>query len=122
MTTPAASPILEAARAMAAVLVAAGVTAVTDARAALGNLPCVLVPPPRVEFGGYGHATARWRLVAIASVPLGNEDAWGQLDAMLAMVAAVLPAEAADPTQFPLPTGGDPLPAYAITVTGSVAL
>lgn len=116
------TPILDAAAELAAALVAAGQPAFTDIKAVAGNLPCVLVPPPRVEWTGYGAVTARWRLVAIAGAPLGNQDSWAQLDAMLAAVAAVLPAEAADPISYTLPTGGDPLPAYAITVTGSVAL
>lgn len=107
-------------RELAALLSAAGVPAVVDVRDATANLPCILVPPPRLEFDGYAFATATWGLVALAATSAGAGEAWQQLVTLVDGAAAVLPVETANPTSYQLPTGGDPLPAYVLSLTESL--
>lgn len=99
-------------------LVDAGVPAVLDVRDVLGNVPCVLVPPPTWDdWQADGSPSFLWRLIVISSHPLGNLDAWRELDELVTAVANALPIERAEPIAYSLPTGGAPLPAYAVTLT-----
>lgn len=101
-----------------AALLAAGVPATRDVREASANRPCVLVPPPLVD---YLAASTTWRLIALARDVLGSATSWEELDDLLERVNAVLPVERAEPVGYALPglTGDTtPLPAYAITMTG----
>lgn len=118
------APILAVAEALAAELVGFGISAVVDVTTAVANLPCVLIPPPTLDFVSQpdGSPTARWQLVAIAADSSGTRTSWEQLDALVTSVAELLPVERAEPISYTLPTGGDPLPAYAITLTGSITL
>lgn len=101
-------------------LEAAGIPTVLDVREVLGNVPCVLVPPPTWDdWAGDGSPMFAWRLIAISGQPLGNLDAWRELDALVTAIADALPIERAEPIAYSLPTGGAPLPAYAVTYTGS---
>jgi hypothetical protein len=105
---------------LAAELSAAGAPAVVDVREVLGNLPCVLVPPPRLE---YTTCAVRWRLILLSSYNVGSLDAWSELDDLLDAVATVLPVETAEPIAYTLPVGAvdqpSSMPAYAVTLTGS---
>lgn len=111
---------LARARELAALLTDAGVPAKWDVRDATANLPCVLVPPPRIDFDGYASSTVTWGLVAIAATNAGSGEAWQQLVDLVDGVDAQLPIETAAPTSYKLPTGGDPLPAYVLTFTESL--
>lgn len=114
------SLMLDLADGLAAELSAAGAVAVVDVREVVGNTPCVLVPPPRLE---YTTCAVRWRLILLAAHLVGSRDAWADLDDLLDLVASVLPVETAEPVSYTLPVGvGDapsPMPAYAVTLTGS---
>lgn len=110
---------LDQADALAAYLLARQVPAVVDVRAVAANLPCVLIPPPRVQYAAAPPGgDPVWRLVVIAADATGSRAAWQQLDDLLDALADALPVEVADPTTFINPGGGDPLPAYAVTLTG----
>lgn len=111
---------LARARELAAQLVGAGVPAVADVRDATANLPCILIPPPRLDFDLHVGATTTWGLVALAATNAGAADAWAQLVTLVDGAAALLPIETAAPTSYQLPTGGDPLPAYVLTFTESL--
>lgn len=100
---------------LVALLKASNIKATVSVPEALASLPCVLVPPPTIGPGTYGGGTKTWRLVAIAADPLGDVASWQQIDELLDQVEDVLPIERAEPIAYQLPTGGDPLPAYAIT-------
>lgn len=111
---------IDAARAIEAELAAAGVAVVLDVRDVVGNAPCVLIPPPTWDdWTADGSPRYTWRLIAVSGQPLGNLDAWAELDELVTEVAEVLAIERADPIAYALPTGGAPLPAYALTYTGS---
>lgn len=111
---------IEAARWIEAELTLAGIKAVLDVRDVLGNAPCVLIPPPTWDdWTADGSPAYTWRLIAVSGHPLGNLDAWVELDDLTTAVAAVLSIERAEPIAYALPTGGAPLPAYALTYTGS---
>lgn len=110
---------LERADALAAYLLSRQIVAVVDVRAVSANVPCVLIPPPPVQFAGAvpgGEPT--WRLVLIAADATGSRTSWEQLDDLLDAVEDALPIDRADPATFANPAGGDPLPAYAVTMTG----
>lgn len=112
---------LDQADALAAYLLNRQIVAVVDVRAVSANLPCVLIPPPRVQFSGAavgGEPT--WRLMVIAADGTGSRAAWSQLDDLLDALADALPVEVAEPSSFVNPGGGDPLPAYAVTLTGGM--
>lgn len=96
------------------------VMATLDVRDVLGNVPCVLIPPPRwVDWNAVGDPVFEWRLIAISGQGLGNLDAWAELDALVSDLAVALPIGTADPISYRLPTGGPDLPAYAVTYSGS---
>jgi hypothetical protein len=98
----------------------AGLSATLDPRSAVGMLPCVLIGPPRIEFSSLGGPTYRWRLIVLAADPSGSLHSWEQMDAIIEVLNTLLPIEAADPITYALPAAGsDPLPAYAVTLTGS---
>lgn len=121
MPDPIPTPRLTRADVLVAALVAAGLKATADVREATANLPGVLVTPPTLDYDLPVGATATWRLVVLAAAPLGNRDAWEQLDALLVQLGAVVDLKRAEPTAYKLPTGGDPLPAYLATFTEAVA-
>lgn len=102
---------------IAAQLRAAGVKASTDVGTVTAQLPAVLIPPPALEPAMDGFVVT-WRLVALASVTQGSSTAWDQLDDLVDKVdASGLLIQRADPFSYQLPTGGDPVPAYALTFT-----
>ncbi len=110
----------EYAAAIVAELTAVGVPATLDVREASANRPCVLVPPPLVD---YRAASTTWRVIALARDVLVSAASWDELDDLLERVNAVLPVERAEPIGYALPglTGDTtPLPAYAITMTGGI--
>lgn len=114
------APRFDQAAELVATLKAAGLKATRSAVEADALRPCVLVPPPTL--GGphtYDGPTVTWRLVALAGSPLGDATSWQQLDELVDAVWDALPCERAEPFAYQLPTGGDPLPAYAITITES---
>ena len=94
--------------------------AVCDVTDATGNLPCVLVPPPRLAFDLGDGATATWRLVALAADGTGSAIAWQQLDELVDAVAGLLPIELAEPTSYQLPNGADAVPAYVLTFSEAI--
>lgn len=118
MPTP---PRLARAAQIVATLTDAGINATADVREATAKLPGVLLTPPTLDYDLPRGASATWRLVVIAAAPLGNADAWEQLDALLVQLAGLVDLTRAEPTAYKLPTGGDPLPAYIATFTEAVA-
>lgn len=106
-------------QALVEALSAAGVAATTEPGAAIGLLPCVLVPPPVREVRHYGGHVVTWRLVVLADLPDATRS-WEQLDDLVDRVADLLPIERAEPTSYVLPSGTDPVPAYAVTFTETV--
>jgi hypothetical protein len=107
----------ERAQELAAALVAAGITATTDPRAA--TPPCVLIPPPDRVFDLACGYTATWSLWAL--VPgTGNADAHKALDALVDDVAAVLPVERATLSQYVLSADAPALPGYRLELTEGV--
>lgn len=98
----------------------AGITATHNPGEVLANAPCVLVAPPRLLFDTFEGATATWRLLAIASTPADQLQAWQQLDALVDQLAQLLNVETAEPTAWALTPGADSLPAYAVTFTETV--
>lgn len=112
------APRFDAAGELVTQLKAADINATRSVAEADALRPCVLVPPPTLgEPVSYAGPTVTWRLVALAASPLGDAASWSELDELLDAVWDVLPCERAEPIAYQLPTGGDPLPAYAITVT-----
>ena len=108
------------AEALAATLIAAGVPATPDVANVAASLPCVLIAPPRItgQAAG-GDWLVTWRLVVIAASAIGSSVAWEQLDDLLEKVFDALPVDTADPGAWQAPMGGDPLPCYFVTITGS---
>ncbi|MET0767368.1 MAG: hypothetical protein ABWY50_06975 [Aeromicrobium sp.] len=101
----------ERATELAAQLVAAGINATTDPRAA--TPPCVLVTPPERTYDLSCGYTARWALWAL--VPgTGNADAHKALDALVDDVVDVLPVERAELMAYALSADAPPLPAYRL--------
>jgi hypothetical protein len=87
-------------------------TAVVDVAAALGNLPCVLIPPPTRDFRS---KSAEWSLVVLGDGP-ANAASWQTIDAQLEQLDAQLPIETARPGSYQLP-GGDPAGVACYVVT-----
>lgn len=114
------TPRFDRAAELVTALTAAGLKATRNVAAAEAMRPCVLVPPPTLGSPHtYDGPTVTWRLVALAGAPLGDDTSWKQLDELVQAVWDALPCERAEPFAYQLPTGGEPLPAYAITVTES---
>ena len=95
----------------------AGLTAVVNVADALGNLPCVLVPPPRRDLRA---KSVEWRLVVLGHGP-ANAASWESIDDQLDVLTAELPIETAEPGVYQLP-GGDPggVACYIATFTDSL--
>lgn len=106
--------LVTAAKAVAQQLVDAGVSATIDPAKAANMRPCVLVPPPAVD---YVERLNTWRLVCLSSRPAGDVDALAQLDELVQAVGQLLPIEAADPAGYPLTTDTGPVPAYVLRFT-----
>ena len=97
---------------IAAILVAAGVPATADPRAA--TPPCVLVVPPDLDFDlGCGAASARWNLWALAP-GTANADAHKALAGMVALAASALPVERAVFGSYVLSIDNPAVPAYRL--------
>lgn len=110
---------VDAARAYADELRAAGLPAFTDPAEAAANLPAVLFLPPELEFNRLGDplgASVTWRLAVLTRGPAGLE-AWEQLDSLLDELAAQVSIESARPSGYTLTGERDPLPAYICTAT-----
>jgi len=95
-------------------LVAAGIAATTDPRAA--HPPCVLATPPARNYdvntpAGY---SAEWVLWALAPAP-GSAASWDKLDELVDAVASVLDVERAEPGSYQLANKPEAVPAYRIT-------
>jgi hypothetical protein len=92
----------------------AGIAATADPGWAANHRPCVLVPPPAID---YTRRLNTWRLVALAGKDHGDLDSLRQLDELVRAVVAVLPIEAADPGSYVLTGGGAAVPAYILRMT-----
>lgn len=86
---------------LAAGLIDAGVPCVVDVADAAGNVPCVLIPPPRVDFTA---KELQWRVVVLGPGP-GTASSWQSIDDLLTLLAEQLPLETADPGLYVLPNG-----------------
>lgn len=107
----------DAAVALADALVAAGVNATVDPRAA--TPPCALIPPPdRVYDLSCGY-TANWHVWALAPGP-GNADAHKALDDLADAIAAVLPIERSTLRSYVLANDAPALPAYDLEFSEGV--
>ena len=114
------SRMVAAAAALESQLRAGGVVAHVDVRSAAASLPCVLIPPATIDGNTYGGPTYTWRLIVLAADTLGSLHSFEQLSELLDQLDDLLPVERAEPIAYALPAlGGDPLPAFAVTVTGS---
>lgn len=100
---------------------AAGINARVDVAGLANSLPGVLIPPPLVDrYSLSGEPAITWRLILLAANPLGSQASFEQLAGLLDALDDVVPIERADPISYALPSlGSDPLPAYAVTLTGS---
>lgn len=78
-----------------------GITATEDPAKVSANLPCVLVAPPRVEWGTLdgGPSAVAWRLLVLGP-GLATLSAVDALLELLELVAAELPLETADPGTY----------------------
>lgn len=99
----------------------AGLNARRDVAGLANSLPGILIPPPVVERHSLdGAPLVTWRLILLAANPLGSLASFEQLAELLDDLDDVLPVERADPISYALPAlGSDPLPAYAVTLSGS---
>jgi hypothetical protein len=95
-----------------------GVPTYTDPAKAAANRPCVLVTPPVVS---WQTKSAVWTLAALTKHDAGSEDAFRDLDATVAKVAAALDGyvESARPSAYYLTKDVPSVPAYLITLTTS---
>lgn len=111
----------ELALALEALLRDAGVNARCDVAGLVNSLPGVLIPPPTVDRHSLdGSTLVTWRLIALAAQPLGSLASFEQLAELVDQIDDVLAVDRADPISYALPAlGSDPLPAYAVTLTGS---
>lgn len=106
-----------AALAIADELTAFGLRATVDPRSA--QPPCVLVTPPvRTYTLGCGFS-AEWTLVLLTNGT--GADGFSQLDDMLDQLAEHVDIDTARPAGYQLTSGGDPIPAYLVTVTEAIA-
>lgn len=105
----------EAAQQLVTALVAAGINATSDPRAALP--PCVLVPPPIGDFTqGMCSQYCTFDLYVLAP-GLGNSDAFKQLEWLAYWVRKALPNITAQyPSQYSLSPDSPSLPAYRIQI------
>lgn len=106
--------IVTAAEQLAQRLVAAGIPATHDPARAATNRPCVLVPPPSIDYTAKANT---WRLAALASHPGGTLDALRQLDELVVAVTELLDVETAEPGSYVLHGGAEPVPAYVLRLT-----
>lgn len=97
-------------------LTAADVPATTDPSWANTNRPCVLVPPPAID---WTTRTLTWRLAALSAHPAGTAAAVVELGDLVERVADVLDVETADPASYALTPETGTVPAYLIRVTTS---
>lgn len=74
--------------------------AVVDVADALGNLPCVLIPPPRID---YTAKLIEWRLVVLGAG--AGAFGWESIDDQLTILFDELPLERAEPGVYQLPNG-----------------
>lgn len=82
------------------------------------NRPCVLLPPPSIDWnaGTYAGPAVTWRLVCLSSHAAGTLAAWDQLDDLVDQLdAAGVNVERADPVTYAL--GDAAVPAYLVTTT-----
>jgi len=91
--------------------------ATADVADVLGNLPCVLVPPPARDFRA---KLITWRLVLLGHGP-GTAASWEAIDDLLDQVETELPIESAEAGLYQLPNG-DPggVACYIATFTESL--
>lgn len=115
MTTPR----IDQGKAIVAELTSAGVRATIDPGEAETNRPCVLVPPPTVDYqaGTMAGPALTWRLFALSSHATGTLAAWGELDGLLEDVAQLVTVEVAEPLGYVLTPATGPVPAYSIRFT-----
>jgi hypothetical protein len=100
-----------------------GLRAVADPRQIV--LPCVLVNPPKLDFGTLAGEAAQAEVTVMLLVPGPyNLDALAQLSAMLEEildVSGMAPPDAADPVQYTTATDTR-IPGYQLTYRMAVAL
>lgn len=106
--------LVDAAQQLAQQLAGAGIKATHDPAKAATQRPCVLVPPPAVD---YVRRTNTWRLALLAGQPAGTLAALRQLDELLTAVVDQLPVEAADPGSYVLSADLPAVPAYIVRMT-----
>lgn len=111
--------IVARAKAIAAELTAGRVAAYVDPVEAENNRPCVLVPPPVLDWlqGTYDGPAHLWRLIVLSSHPAGTLDALVELDELLDQLAGLVNAEQADPIAYSLTPATGPVPAYSLRIT-----
>lgn len=112
--------ITDRAEALEAQLRGAGINARREVAGLVNSLPGVLITPPLVDDRLLsGDLALTWRLIALAANPVGSLASLEQLAELLDQLVDELPVERAEPISYALPAlGADPLPAYAVTVTG----
>lgn len=119
-TTLAAAQQLEAQ--LTAALTAAGSKArascdpETALQAALSHGGLLIGPPQNTYGATYGSDLATFTVTAATTDAGGYLKAWARLDELLDVVASTLDVASCTPGQLSAPTGGDPLPAFVITL------
>lgn len=113
------TPRIDEAGEIVAELKAAGIVATIDPQEADTNRPCVLVPPPTIDWtaGTMAGPAKAWRLIALASGGTGTLLSWQELDELLSQIEPVAHVETAEPIGYVLTPATGPVPAYAIRIT-----
>jgi hypothetical protein len=106
-----------AAQAIADELTGLGLRATVDPRSA--QPPCILVTPPVRNYTLGCGWSAEWTLVLLSTGT--GADSFKVLDDWLDQLAAHVDIETARPSAYQLVSGGDPIPAYLVTVTEAIA-
>lgn len=112
------TPRHDQAAAWAGELTALGIPTYTDPRVAAQDTPCVLIAPPALGRAGstYDGHSVTWRFLVLARGP-ASLAGWKELDDLLDRLTEHVPYETAEPGQYALTTGADPVACYVAEFT-----
>lgn len=93
---------------------------VVDVADAVGNLPCVMFPPPRTTNARVdGSRDVEWRVVVLSSGP-PTFSSWQEIDDLAELVEREFPVSTVDPGLYPIVAGQDPVACYVLTFTDTL--
>lgn len=87
----------------------------SEANSAVGQVPVVLIQPPRTTYETHVLSTNEWTVVVVSDCP-EPLDAWPQLDALAELLRDPLDVDACAPAHFQ-PPHGPAWPALSLTLT-----